>query len=56
MFLTFLTIVGVGTVLAVVVLLDEERIHGQVGIDGEGNKRHLGTLLHHLSIVNCIVG
>ena len=38
--------------LAHVVLLDEERVHGGVGIDSEANESHLGTLLHYLGVID----
>ena len=56
MLLTFLTIVGVRPVLTHVVLLDEEGIHGEGGIDGEGDEGHLGALLHDLCVIDGIVG
>ena len=45
-------VVSVRAVLAVVVLLDEEWVHRGLGIECEGDVGHLGTLLHHLGIVN----
>ena len=56
MLLSFLAVVGIGTMLAHVVLLDEKRIHRQVRIDIEGDESHLGTLLHDFSVVDGIVG
>ena len=56
MFLSLLAIIGVGSVLTHVVLLDEQRIHGEVGIHRESHEGHLGALLHHLGVVNGIVG
>ena len=55
MLLAFLTIVSVWTMLTHIVLLDEERVHRQVGIDAEGHKGHLGALLHHLGVVHSVV-
>ncbi len=54
MFLSFLAIVGIRTMLAHVVLLDEKWIHSGVGIDTEADESHLGTLLHNLSVVDGI--
>ena len=56
MFLTFLSVVGVGTVLAVVVLFNQQRVHRGERIYREGDEGHLGHLLHHLGVVHCIVG
>ena len=56
MFLPFLSVVGVGSVLAVVVLLYEQGIHGEGGIDAEGDEGHLGALFHDLGVVDRIVG
>ena len=56
MFLSFLSIVGVGAVLTHVVLLYKQRIHSELGGFLERYRRHLGTLLHNLGIVNGIVG
>ena len=56
MFLSFLTVVGIGTVLAVVVLLHEQGIHGESGIHAEGDEGHLGALLHDFGVINGIVG
>ena len=55
MFLTFLTIICVRAMLAVVVLFDKQRIHGQVGVDREGYKSHLGALLHNFRIIHGVV-
>ena len=52
----FLSVVGVGAMLAAEVLLDEERVHGGVGVDGERDECHLGHLFHHHSVVDRIVG
>ena len=51
-----MSVVGVGAVLAVVVLLDEQGIHRGVGIYRERDEGHLGTLFHDLCVVNRIVG
>ena len=51
-----LSVVGVGAMLAHVVLLDEERVHGKSGIHREGDESHLGALLHDLGVVHGIVG
>ena len=56
MFLSFLSIIGVWSMLAHVVLFDKQRIHGEVRIHRESYERHLGTLLHHLGIIDGIVG
>ena len=56
MFLSLLAIVRVGAVFAHVMLLNQQRVHGEVGINREGYESHLGALLHHLGIVNGIVG
>ena len=45
MLLSFLSVICVGTVLAHVVLLNQQRIHRQVRINREGNECHLGALL-----------
>ena len=42
--------------LAHIVLLDEQRIHREVGIHAESYEGHLGTLLHDLSVVDGVVG
>ena len=55
-FLTFLTIIGVGSMLAHVVFLNEQRIHGQVEVHRECHESHFGALFHHLGVVNGIVG
>ena len=54
MFLPFLAIVGIRTMLAHVVLLDEKWVHSGVGIDTEADERHLGALLHNLGVIDCI--
>lgn len=51
-----LAVVGAGAVLAVVVLLDEEGIHGEVGVDTVGDVGHLCHLFHHDGIVDGIGG
>ena len=56
MFLSLLAVVGVRSVLAHVVLLDEQWIHCEVWVNREGYESHFGTLLHNLSVVHCIVG
>ena len=42
--------------LAHVVLLDEQGIHGQGGIDAESDEGHLGALLHDFSVIDRVVG
>ena len=54
--LLFLAIIGVGTMLATEMLLNEKWVHRSVGIDTEGDKGHLGHLLHHYVIIYGIVG
>jgi len=54
MFLSFLAIVGIRTMLAHVVLLDEKWVHSGVGIDTEADESHLGALLHNLGVVDSI--
>ena len=56
MFLSLLAVVGVRSVLAHVVLLDEQWIHCEVWVNREGYESHLGTLLHHLGIIYGIIG
>ena len=55
-FLSFLTVISVWPMLAHIVLLDEQWIHGQVRIDAEGDEGHFGTLLHDLGVIYGIVG
>ena len=54
MFLSFLSVIGIRTMLAHVVLLDEKWVHSGVGIDSEADESHLGTLLHNLGIIDGI--
>ena len=54
MFLSFLAIVSIRTMLAHVVLLDEKWIHSGVGIDTEADESHFGALLHNLGAIDCI--
>ena len=49
-----MTVVGVGAMLAGEVLLDEERIHGEVGIHGVGDECHLGNLLSNHSVIDSL--
>ena len=51
MFLTLLTIVGIGAMFAIIMLFNQEWIHCSLGIECECDISHLGTLLHHLGIV-----
>ena len=55
MLLSFLSVICVGTVLAHVVLLNQQRIHRQVRINREGNECHLGALLHNFGVLYCVV-
>ena len=54
MLLSLLAIVGIGAMLAHIVLLDEERVHGGVGVHAEADERHLGALFHHLGVIDGI--
>ena len=54
--LFLLTVVGVRTMLAHVMLLDEKRIHRQGRVHRVGDESHFGTLLHDLGVVDGIVG
>ena len=56
MLLSFLAVVGVRTMLAHVMFLDEEGIHRQGGVHRESDEGHLGTLLHDLGVVDRVVG
>ena len=42
--------------LAHVVLLDQKGIHRRLRIDTEGYEGHLGALLHHLGVVDSVIG
>ena len=42
--------------LTAVVLLNQKRIHRQTRIHRQGYERHLGALLHHLGVVNSVIG
>ena len=55
MLLSFLSVICVGTVLAHVVLLNQQRIHRQVRINREGNECHLGALFHNFGVIYCVV-
>ena len=54
--LSLLSVVGIRSVLAVVVLLYEQRVHGELWVDREGHECHLGTLFHNLCVIDSIVG
>ena len=41
--------------LAVVVLLNKQLVHGQIRINGKGYECHLGALLHHFGVVHRVV-
>ena len=56
MFLSFLSVICVWTVLAHIVLLDEQWVHREVWVNRESYESHLGTLLHNLCVVNSVVG
>ena len=50
MLFLFLAVVGVGAVLAAIVLLNEKRIHCKVRIYRQCHECHLGALFHHLCV------
>ena len=52
MLLSFLSVVGIRTMLTVVMFLDEQGVHRRFRIERERDVSHLGTLFHHLGIVN----
>ena len=54
MLLSLLAIIGIRTMLAHVVLLDEKWVHSGVGIDTEADESHLGALLHNLGVIDCV--
>ena len=56
MFLSFLSVVSVWSVLARIMLLDKQRIHCCVRIHGERHKRHFSALFHYFGIVDGVVG
>jgi len=49
-----LTVIRIGAVLTGEVLLDEERIHCEVGIDGVGDECHLRHLLGDHSVIDSL--
>ena len=56
MFLSFLSVIGVRTMLAHVVFLDEEWVHSGVRIDAEADESHFGALLHNLGVIDSVSG
>ena len=48
----FLSVVGVGAVLAGEMFFNKKRIHCEVRIDTEGHEGHLGHLFHHNGVVD----
>ena len=55
MLLSFLAIIGIGSVLAREVFLNEQGVHRQMGVDVIGHKSHLRHLFHDDGIVNGVV-
>ena len=55
MLLFFLSVISTRAMLAVKVLLDKQRIHGQIGVDRIGYARHFSHLLHNHCVVYSVM-